>query len=200
VNYKYCEKDAIYRCGICGRPICGEHAKFRTLCTSCIKKTSRLNYSIDKAKLGNEKEKIQEFVKQFWGEEEQLTFDRKFIVADLPAYIAKAGKNIVGFASFAELRDTTIIVAIGILPTYQNAGIGKSLIEKVETEAKKLGKKKLLVSTSNDDLPALAFYQSLGFQIYQVKPNIIAEKHGKVLKGIGGLPIRDELRLQKTLK
>jgi len=200
MSCEYCEKDAIYRCSIGGRPVCGEHAKFRTLCTSCTKKTSRLNYSIDKVPLGNEREKIQEFVKRFWGEEEQLTFDRKFIVAELPAYIAKAGKNIVGFASFAELRDTMIIVAMGILPTYQNAGIGKSLIEKVEVEAKRLGKKKLLVSTSNADLPALAFYQSLGFQIYEVKPNIIAEKHGTVLKGISGLPIRDELRLQKLLQ
>lgn len=137
-------------------------------------------------------------MKQFWGEEEQLTFDRKFTVAQLPAYVAKSGNDTIGFVSFAEMDDAIIIVALGILPTYQNAGVGKSLIEKVEAEAKRLGKKKLLVSTSNDDLPALAFYQSLGFQIYEVKPNTIAEKHGTVLKGIGGLPIRDELRLQKT--
>ena len=57
----------------------------------------------------------------------------------------------------------------------------------------------MLVSTSNDDLPALAFYQSRGFHIYEVKPNVIAQKHGAVLRGIGGLPVRDELRLQKTL-
>jgi ribosomal protein S18 acetylase RimI-like enzyme len=89
-------------------------------------------------------------------------------------------------------------VALGVLPQYQSSGVGRSLIEKVEDEAKRMQKKKLLVSTSNDDLPALAFYQSLGFQIYEVKPNIIAEKHGRILEGIGGLPIRDELRLRKT--
>jgi ribosomal protein S18 acetylase RimI-like enzyme len=91
-------------------------------------------------------------------------------------------------------------VALGVLPQYQGSGVGKSLIEKVEDEAKKLRKNRLLVSTSNDDLPALTFYQSLDFQIYEVKPNVIAEKHGRILKGIGGLPIRDELRLQKTLQ
>ena len=63
----------------------------------------------------------------------------------------------------------------------------------MEAEAKRMGKQKLLVSTSNDDLPALAFYQSLGFQIYEVKPNVIAEKHGKIMRGIGGLPVRDEM-------
>jgi ribosomal protein S18 acetylase RimI-like enzyme len=199
MSYKYCKKDAIYRCNICGTLTCAEHTKFQTLCPTCTNKTS-LTYSINKATLDKERKKIQEFVQHFWGELEQLTFGRKFTVAKLPAYLAKSRSNIIGFISFAEVDDTIIIVALGILPKYQNAGIGKSLIEKVEAEAKRLGKKKLLVSTSNDDLPALAFYQSLGFQIYEVKPNVIAEKHGMILKGIGGLPVRDELRLRKHLK
>jgi ribosomal protein S18 acetylase RimI-like enzyme len=199
MSCKYCGKNAIYKCSECGRPLCGEHAKFRILCVSCTKKNT-LNHSICKATQDKEREKIQEFVKRFWGEEEQLTFDRNYIVAELPAYLAKSGSDIIGFVSFTELFDAIVIVALGVLPQYQNAGAGKSLIEKVEAEARRLGKKKLLVSTSNDDLPALAFYQSLGFQIYEVKPNVIAEKHGMVLKGIGGLPVRDELRLQKPFK
>ena len=150
-------------------------------------------------KSDKERKTIQEFVKRFWGEEEQIAFDRKFIVAKLPAYAAKKGKSVIGFISFSETDDAIIIIALGILPKYQNSSIGKSLIEKVQNAAKKLKKKRLLVSTSNDDLPALAFYQSLGFQIYEVKPNVIAEKHGAILKGVSGLPIRDELRLQKIL-
>jgi len=199
MSCKYCENDAIYRCNVCGTLTCTEHTKLQTLCPTCTKKTT-LNYSINKATLNKEKKKIQQFVKQFWGEQEQLTFNKKFTVAQLPAYVAKSGKAIIGFISFAETKDTIIIVALSVLPKYQNAGIGKSLTKKVETEAKRLRKKKLLVSTSNDDLPALAFYQHLGFQIYEVKPNIIAKKHGSVLKGISRLPIRDELRLQKNLK
>jgi ribosomal protein S18 acetylase RimI-like enzyme len=145
-----------------------------------------------------ERKKIREFVQRFWGEQEQLTFDRKFIVAKLPAYTAKVRSTIIGFISFADMDDAVIIVALGVLPTYQGSGVGRSLVKKVEDKAKKL-RRKLLVSTSNEDLPALAFYQSLGFQIYEVKPNVIAEKHGKIIEGLGGLPIRDELRLQKIL-
>jgi len=198
MNCEYCGKEPIYRCNLCGKSVCGEHAKLRTVCPSCIRKTT-LKYVINKAASDKGKKIIQRFVKRFWGEQEQLTFDRKFIVTELPTYIAKARDIIIGFVSLAEASDAIIIVAMGILPKYQNAGVGKSLIEKVEADAKRLRKKKLLVSASNDDLPALAFYQSLGFQIYEVKPNVIAEKHGKILEGIGGLPIRDELRLQKIL-
>jgi len=198
MSCEYCGKDAVYRCSVCGRLICGEHAKLRTVCPSCIKKTT-IEYTVNKVALEGEKEKIREFVQRFWGEHEQLTFDRKFMVAELSAYATKLENNTIGFVSFVEMDDAILIVALGVLPRYQGSGVGRSLIEKVEAEAKRLLKKRLLVSTSNDDLPALAFYQSLGFQIYEVKPKVIAEKHGGILKGIGGLPVRDELRLQKTL-
>lgn len=146
-----------------------------------------------------EKTTIRRLVKQFWGETEQLAFDRTFDVAELPAHIAKVDDGIVGFISFAEDKGALIIVAMAVKPKYQGSGVGKSLIRKVDAEARKTGKKTLRVSTSNDDLPALAFYQSAGFQIYEVKPNAIAEKHGKILSGISGLPIRDEIRLRKVL-
>ena len=179
--------------------LCIEHVKLRTVCPSCIKKTTS-KCTIYEVLPNEEKKRIREFVQRYWGEKEQLTFDRKFIVAELPTYAAKLGNNIIGFISFTEVDDATILVALGVLPKYQSSGVGKSLIAKVEAEAKRRTKKKLLVSTSNDDLPALAFYQSLGFQIYEVKPNVIAEKHGRVFEGIGGLPVRDELRLQKILR
>jgi ribosomal protein S18 acetylase RimI-like enzyme len=176
-----------------------EHVRFGTICLSCVRKTRLKHYAIEKVKSSKERNIIQDFVKHFWGEQEQLTFNRSFTAHELPAYVVKVRDKIVGFVAFAEFDDAVLIVALGVTPLYQNSGVGKSLIEKVEDEAKRLGKKTLLVSTSNDDLPALAFYQLLGFQIFEVKPNVIAEKHGTLLKGVGNLPLRDEIRLRKTL-
>lgn len=195
---EYCEKDAVYRCIVCGKLLCTEHVKLGTVCPPLVKK-AKLAYTVRKATTEEEKSSIRKLVRRFWGEQEQLTFDRKFVVAELPAYVAKVNNRIIGFVSIAETGDAVIVVALGVLPRYQGFGVGRRLIEKVESEAKRLRKRKVLVSTSNDDLPALAFYQSLGFQVFEVKPNVIAEKHGTVLQGIGGLPIRDELRLQIAL-
>ena len=194
----YCCRDAVFKCGLCGKFLCGEHAQLRIACPECVKKT-KLEYTIDRATSEEKKNEIGGFVRGFWGEEEQLTFDRKFKVTELPAYVARFKDSVVGFISTAEVDDAIIIVALGVLPQYQGSGVGKGLVKKVEDEAIRRRKKRLLVSTSNDDLPALAFYQSVGFQIYGVKPNVIAKKHGKILMGIGNLPIRDELRLQKRL-
>ena len=189
-----CGKDAVYKCSVCGRLLCGEHVKMRTVCSSCVS-TQSLSYSINKVISEEEKEEIREMVKRFWGEPQQLTFDKEYSVAELPTYVAKTESNIIGFVSYTETEDAVLIVALGVLPRYQGMGVGRSLVKKIE--AGKLRKSRMLVSTSNDDLPALAFYQSLGFQIYEVKPNVIAEKHGEIFEGIGGLPVRDELRLQK---
>jgi len=198
MNCEYCAKDAVYKCGDCGKPLCVDHVKLRTVCSSCVKKT-RLEYTVKKAMSEEERNVIRDFVTRFWGEQEQLTFNSQFVVTELPAYVAKTSDKIIGFVSFVEADDAIIIVALGVLPRYQCSGVGRRLLERVENEAVKMRKKRLLVSTSNDDLPALAFYQAIGFQIYEVKPNVIAEKHGRILEGIAGLPIRDELRLQKNL-
>jgi ribosomal protein S18 acetylase RimI-like enzyme len=199
MNCKYCANEAIYRCSTCGKTVCAEHLKLRPICPACTKQAETA-YTISRVTSASERNAIRRCVKQFWGEEEQLSFDRKFDAIGLPAYVAKVRNQVIGFISFAEADDTIIIVALGVQPKYQGSGVGTSLIAKVEAEAKRQGMSKLLVSTSNDDLPALAFYQRLGFQIYEVKPNVIAEKHGKILEGIGRLPIRDELRLQKILR
>ena len=195
---EYCEKDAVYKCSVCGRLLCAEHVKLGNVCLSHVEK-GELAYTVRKITSEEERSTIRKLVKNFWGEEEQLTFDREFAVWKLAGYVAKVDNSIIGFVSIAETGDAVTVVALGVLPQYQCSGVGSRLVEKVEGEAKRLRKRRVLVSTSNDDLPALAFYQSLGFQIYEVKPDVVAQKHGAILRGIGGLPVRDELRLQKAL-
>jgi len=184
---------------VCGSMLCLDHVKLKTVCPSHSNNRPEFAFTVGKVATDDERSTIRELVREFWGEEEQLTFDRRFELAELPAYVAKIDNDLVGFVSFAEISDFLIIVALGVLPSYQGGSVGTKLVEEVEKEAKSQGKKEMLVSTSNDDLPALAFYQRLGFQIVEVKPNVIAQKHETFLQGIGGLPIRDEIRLRKGL-
>jgi len=197
VNCHYCKNDAVYKCAVCGRLLCGEHAHLRTVCPNHQQK-AKTNFTITPKRSVDEKS-IRKLVETFWGEQEQLSFNKKFNVAELPGYVAKIKDKIVGFVSATKLDNNTVIVALGVLPLYQASGIGKCLIARIEHDASGKGSEAILVSTSNDDLPALGFYQSLGFQIYDVKPDVIAQKHGKVMLGIGNLPVRDELRLRKNL-
>ena len=51
---------------------------------------------------------------------------------------------------------------------------------------------------TNDNLPALYFYQRRGYYVTEWIPNGVAQ-HAKdaSLPGFGGIPIRDEVRLEK---
>ncbi len=194
-----CDKIGVYSCSICGRVVCANHARLGVICVECIRDKEDIEYSVREAELGDS-EAIGELVKQFWGEEIQEAFGREFKVRELPAFVAIVKYKVVGFVSFFELNEKDmLIVALGVLPEYQRAGIGRTLLRAVEDRARKLSKEKLLVSTSNDDLPALAFYQLNGFQIYEVVPDAISEKHRGVFSGIGKIPIRDEIRLRKFI-
>ena len=142
---------------------------------------------------------IEEMVQLFWGDQVQLMFNRQYTVAQEPAIVAESDQEIIGFISYTNFDpNAVLIVALGVLPHYQGCGIGKALVSQIEEYAKEHGKQQLLVVTSNDNLPALAFYQHLGFQLYEVAPDVIASKLGGLHLGIANIPIRDELRLRKV--
>ena len=184
---------------MCGRSVCGGHARLAVICEKCKARRERVEFLVREAE-PRDRKVIGELVKRFWGEDVQTAFGREFRVRELPAFVAVAEGRVVGFVSFAELDESSVaIVAVGVLPEHQGLGIGKALLRAVEERAKVSSKKQLLVSTTNDDLPALAFYQLAGFRIYEVIPDAIAEKHGGEIPGIGGIPIRDEIRLYKPV-
>ncbi|MDY7041482.1 MAG: GNAT family N-acetyltransferase, partial [Chloroflexota bacterium] len=56
---------------------------------------------------------------------------------------------------------------------------------------------RLVVSTTNDDLLALYLYQRFGFRITGVLPGGLVEHHGKEEPGFAGIPVRDEIRLER---
>ncbi len=167
------------------------------MCTNCIDSQS-CTYSIHQATC-DDVATIKEMVQLFWGDPVQLMFERQYTVAQEPALVAECDKEIIGFISYSDFdQNAVLIVALGILPSYQGCGIGQALVRQIEEYAKEQRKQQLLVVTSNDNIPALAFYQHLGFQLYEVAPDVIAKKLGGLHPGIANIPIRDELRLRKV--
>jgi ribosomal protein S18 acetylase RimI-like enzyme len=194
----FCDKPAVYRCACCGTCLCPSHIHLQPVCEPCTKKTQPAHRIRTASK--SDRVLIADLVKAFWGEPEQVMFGRSVAVAQEPAFVATVTDHLAGFISYADLSpDELIIVALAVLPEHQGIGIGRALVAAVERTANTESKKRMVVATSNDDLPALAFYQHLGFQLFEVAPDAIAAKHGRLETGIGSIPVRDELRLQKRL-
>ncbi len=85
----------------------------------------------------------------------------------------------------------------------EEAGVGTALVEAVETWAKEAGIKRLWLVTTNDNLAALKFWQKRGYELVKIHRNAIAEarriKPQIPITGLDGIPIRDEIELEKRL-
>ena len=79
-------------------------------------------------------------------------------------------------------------------------GIGGALIDALVAKIRQQGSHLLRVTTTNDNLDALRFYQRRGFRIVAVRPGAVdqARKIKPTIPAVGeyGIPIRDEIDLE----
>ncbi|MCK4566881.1 MAG: GNAT family N-acetyltransferase, partial [Candidatus Thorarchaeota archaeon] len=85
----------------------------------------------------------------------------------------------------------------------KNKGIGTALLDEIENLAKQKNCKRLWLITTNDNVDALRFYQKRGYEISAVHRHSIEEsrkiKPQLPLVGNYGIPIRDEIEMEKKL-
>jgi GNAT superfamily N-acetyltransferase len=138
----------------------------------------------------------------------QRDFGRSGIIAfgqlmDLdaaPTIVAEMNGEIGGALAYRLVDAGLHIVALATDPMWQRSGVGGHLVAEAELLARRLHIPKVIVTMTNDNLPALYFYQRRGYLVSEWIPNGVA-RHAKStsLQGFGGIPIRDEVRLEKTL-
>jgi hypothetical protein len=79
--------------------------------------------------------------------------------------------------------------------------VGGYLVAEAELLARRLEISRVIVSMTNDNLPSLYFYQRRGYVVSEWIPNGAARLATSAsLVGFGGIPIRDEVRLEKTIE
>jgi GNAT superfamily N-acetyltransferase len=117
----------------------------------------------------------------------------------LPALIAgeRDGLAIYNLGSVNNVVSAELISLDAITP---NQGVGTTLIEGLINKLKEQRVELLRVTTTNDNLDALRFYQRRGFRIVDVRPGAVdeARKTKPTIPAIGeyGIPIRDEIELE----
>jgi ribosomal protein S18 acetylase RimI-like enzyme len=121
--------------------------------------------------------------------------------AALPALVAEEGERRLGLATFRDEDGELEVVTLDALEP--GRGVGTALIEALAREARERGRARLWLITTNDNTPALRFYQRRGFQIAAVRLGALAAS--RALKpeipeaGLEGIPLRDEIELEVAL-
>lgn len=138
-----------------------------------------------------------------WAGDAILSGGRERRLGDVSALIARYGADLVGAATYLLDGRTCELVTIDTLSGARRHGAGSALLAAVEQAGRSGGADRLRVFTTNDNLDALRFYQRRGYRIASVRRGAVDE--ARVMKPAipeiaeNGIPIRDELELEKPL-
>ena len=136
-----------------------------------------------------------------WGAKEVVSHGRLLDASVLPGFAAFDGDRPVGLATYVTEGDSCECVTLDSLA--EGAGVGTRLLAAVAEAARAAGCQRLWLITTNDNFPALRFYQKRGFRLVAVHREALAEsrklKPSIPLAGRDSVPLRDELELELRL-
>jgi GNAT superfamily N-acetyltransferase len=145
---------------------------------------------------------VARFLEQQWGSAVQVAHGTVFRPAELPGLIAQApGEPAAGLLTY-EVRGAVLeIVTLNAVP--RRTGIGTALIEEAVAEAARRGCREVRLTTTNDNIAALRFYQRRGFRLVELRPGAVTRarraKPEIPMTGEHGIPLRDELDLIRSI-
>lgn len=103
--------------------------------------------------------------------------------------VAEQNGQVVGAAwtriisAYGHLDNSTPELAISILPEFRGYGIGTKLMNKLFKLLKEKGYRKISLSVQKDN-PAVRFYQRLGYEIAQEKPDHVGHEDYLMIKAL----------------
>ncbi|MGD0172840.1 MAG: GNAT family N-acetyltransferase [Anaerolineales bacterium] len=150
-----------------------------------------------RAVLPEDTEWIRRLMRERWAAEFVVVHGDVFHPHALPGFVAAAGERKGGLITYHIAGKLCEIVTLdSLIPAH---GIGTALLAAVKTDAVRLGCCALHLTTTNDNLHALRFYQKRGFAFAAVRPNAV-DSTRKVkpvpLLGENQIPIRDEIDME----
>jgi len=119
-----------------------------------------------------------------------------------PGFVVIESGRIVGHVAYRIDAGGCEIVAIAAVPS--GAGVGSRLLDAAIEAARASESTSVWLTTTNDNLDALRFYQRRGFRLRTLRPAAVDEAR-RTLKpeipeiGSHGIPMRDELDLVRDL-
>ncbi|MGJ3241098.1 MAG: GNAT family N-acetyltransferase [Anaerolineae bacterium] len=172
-----------------------------------------------------DREWVAHFLDEHWGSTQMVTRGRVLYGHLLPGFVAERSKPPTPGEEVEELDDDATeenpivtMEKIGLL-TYnvedqeceiisldshiRGIGVGTALVNELIDAAKESKIKRIWLITTNDNLPALKFWQKRNFELAVIHRNAIEQarrlKPQIPITGLEGIPIRDEIELEMRL-
>ena len=190
-------KPAVLRCARCGKFVDWEDAQVQVVC-GCRPRIDLPPVLVREATDADRAPARELFARDF-GRTKIVAFGEVMDLDQMPALVAVMTEAPAGALAYRLLGDTLHIVALATDPMWQRSGVGGHLLAEAELLARRLNLDRIVVSTTNDNLPALYFYQRRGYRLSDLVPNSVIAHAKQQVPGFAGIPVRDEVRLEKNL-
>ncbi len=191
-------KPAALRCARCGRFVDWAEAQLQTVC-GCRPRLNLPSLLVRQAEPEDVPEVLALFRRDF-GRSTVIGFGASMAIEDCPMLVAEMRGELAGALAYRLVPDALHVVALATDPMWQRSGVATHLEAEAAFIARRHGVGRLLFATTNDNLPALYFYQRRGWTtIAVVVGGMLDHFGGQPGAGFAGIPVRDEIRLEKTL-
>lgn len=144
---------------------------------------------------------VSDLIRERWAGLFVVTKGRKHDTRRIPGIVACDEARPVGLLLFSDDGPEIEIVTLDALQ--QRKGVGRLLLHAISRYAAQRGVHRLWVITTNDNLPAVAFYTACGFRLVAVHLDAVTKARGLKpeipLTNAGGITIRDELEFEMNV-
>ncbi|MBZ0171572.1 MAG: GNAT family N-acetyltransferase [Phycisphaerales bacterium] len=144
---------------------------------------------------------IRRLLRQYWATEQVLSRGRVHDVVACEGFAAFQNDEPIGLITYLIEGDECELVTHN--STADSGGIGSCLLAAVRNQARSRGCKRMWLVTTNDNTPALRFYQRRDFDICAFHRDAIIE--ARALKpeipdeGLFGIRVRHEIEMEYVL-
>jgi ribosomal protein S18 acetylase RimI-like enzyme len=140
--------------------------------------------------------------RELWASPICVAHGEVFRPADLPGFLAEDAGQVVGLLTYQQ-QDPTTVEVVTLDALQRHAGIGTALLDAASTVAATAGATRLVLTTTNDNVDALRFYQRRGFRLIALRPGVLDEtrkiKPEVPHTGNYDIPLSDELELERPV-
>ena len=190
-------KPDVLRCARCGKFVDWENAHVQIVC-NCRPRIELPPVLVREA-TDADRGSVRELFERDFGRTRIVAFGEVMDLDQMPALVAVMTRDPAGALAYRLLGNALHIVALATDPMWQRSGVGGYLLAEAELIARRLNLPRVLVATTNDNLPALYFYQRHGYRLREIVPDSVLTHTGMQVSGFAGIAIRDEIHLEKQL-
>ncbi len=141
---------------------------------------------------------VADFVERHWHDKKVMSQGHAFFPHEEHGFLQRRNGEIIGLLTYHVDGETMEVLTLNA--TVTGEGIGTALMLQAIEKARHAGCRRIFLTTTNDALRAIGFYQRLGLRIVAVNVGVVDEarksKPSIPETGEGGIGIHDEIAME----